>query len=262
MTDGASSSTPELVDRNPVLATGSRVPGWVALGFTLVFCAGRVIAAPSQPLSISSALGVAWWLGVALVIIAAIPQRVEVGAEGLRVAWLGRPRLIHYDEVMRAAPVGDEDVALTFASGEAMRLCRTPLGDASPRAILERIWTTLAAGAEDGAAPIERAALARRGRTFEAWAAALRGVSAAGVQYRQGLTLERLVALAENPAEDVALRAAAAVAVSSALDAEGRKKLGSVASTTMESSLRDALRLVLAARDEATLAAALRRAAT
>lgn len=205
----------------------------------------------------------AFWVAVFIVLLAAIPRRVEVGAEGVRIAWLGPARLVRYEDVRRAEPCGCDDVALTFHGGETLRLARGVFDTTSPRDVLERIWQTLTLGAEGRVRSNERCALGRRGRTLERWCEDLRALALPGMQYRQGLLpADRLLAIATNPAVDVELRCAAAVALSFAggLDDATRDELDAIATYTVDRTLREVFARVAKAGCESDLRAALREA--
>jgi hypothetical protein len=243
--------------RNPILCAGSRVPAWAAMAVVMFLFACWLATDTPDELAFSSTG--TWWLGLAIVILAAIPQRAELGADGMLVTWLGAPRLIRYETITRASPVGDEDVVLVLDSGESLKLRSPMFSPADARTVLVRIWRALAAGAEERVHPHERAALARAGRRTEAWAEALAKVAAAGAQYRQAIPIERLVDIATNPAVSVELRAAAAVAAGAAgaLDAPARARIADAGSQSADGRLRAALASVAAARTSADLAAAL-----
>ena len=237
--------------RNPVFRASSAVPVWGAMLVSSgIFCATQTFAWDQ-----------AAWVALVTVLLAAIPRHVEVGAEGVRIAWLGAGRLVRYEDVRRAEPLGGDDVALTFTSGETLRLVRGGSDGACPRDVLERLWQTLAQGAEDGPRPNERAALARGSRSVEEWLADLRRLATPGTQYRQGLvTLDRLLSIATNPGVEIEIRGAAAVAcaLGGALDEARRDELRAIASLTVDEALREAFLRVAEASVESDLCAALR----
>lgn len=216
---------------NPIFHASSAVPAWSAvLAAVLAFFAAQVLTWDE-----------AAWIALAALLLAAIPRRVEVGAEGLRIAWLGHGRVVRYEDVRRAEPFGRDGVTVTFLSGETVRLARGDFDATSPRDVLERLWSTLSLGAEEGARPNERAVLCRGDRTVEAWLADLRSLAARGGHYRQGLlTLDRLLSLATNPAAPAEIRGAAAVAYAlrGALDESMAEELRAIASLTVDATLR------------------------
>ena len=200
------------------------------------------------------------WVAVLAVLLAAIPRRVEVGAEGLRIAWLGPPRLVRYEDVRRAEPCGTDDVTITFRGGETLRLARGVFDTTSPRDVLERIWETVTLGAEGRVGPNERCALARADRSADAWLEELRSLARRGAHYRQGiLAADRLLAIATNPAVDVELRCAAVVAFASSggLDDATREELRASAALTVDGVLREVFTRVADAKSEEDLRCAL-----
>lgn len=204
------------------------------------------------------------WIAVLAVLFAAVPRHVEVGAEGLRIAWLGRARLVRYEEVRRAEPCGVDDVLITLRGGETLRLARGVFDTRSPRDVLERLWQTVTLGAEGRVRPNERCALTRGDRSVAAWLADLRALAPRGMHYRQGiLGADRLLAIATNPAVEVELRCAALVAFAAAdgLDDAMREELRAIASLAVDRDLREVFMRVANARDEDDFLAALHEAA-
>lgn len=237
---------------NPILSAGSRVPSWAALA-VIVFLFACWISSDS-PADIAASSHGTWWIALGLVVLAAIPQRVEIGADGMLVTWLGAPRLVRYDVVARAAPVGDEDVMLVLETGETLRLRSPMFASSDARAVLARIWRALAAGAEERVQPHEHAVLARAGRTASEWAGSLTLLASPGAQYRQPLAIERLLAIAANPAVPAELRAASAVAAAGALDEGTRAKIADLAAQSADERLRLSLTRIASARSQGDLA--------
>jgi len=238
---------------NPVFRASSAVPAWSAM----LACGCAFFA--SQTINWDRAV----WIAVFGVMMAAIPRRVEIGAEGLRIAWIGSGRVVRYEDVRRAEPAGADDVVLTLMDGETLRLARGVFDVTSPRDVLERIWETVTLRAEGRIGANERCALARGDRTVEAWLDDLRGLARPGLQYRQGiLPADRLLAIATNPAIEVDLRCAAAVALAFAggLDESTRDELRAIASLTVDPTLRAAFALIADARGESDLLLGLREA--
>jgi hypothetical protein len=238
----------------PVLLASSRVPAWLALVAALFASGIANLVVDFDGTGDEPSIGITFWIAVILVVLAAIPRRVAIGAEGLRVAWLGRPRFVRYQQIERAAPVRD-DVVLTIEGGARLRLCKPLFGRETPKTVLQRLWETLAAGAEAGLRPNERAALACAGRRPRLWVEALRALSPHGSHYRQGLglDLERLWIIVENPAVETELRAGAAIAIASSLDGTNRDRLRDIASAAVEPRLRVALESVASAADVSDL---------
>lgn len=238
-----------------LLVASSRVSAWVALALAATLfawgMARRLVDLDGTGEAVTSpSMGFSFWIAVILVVLAAIPRRVAIGADGLRITWLGRPRFVRYQDIERAAPLRD-DVMLTIKGGSQLRLRKPLFSRETPKAVLQRLWQTVAAGAEAGLRPNERAVLARAGRRPRLWVEALRALSPHGSQYRQGLglDLERLWIIVENPAVETELRAGAAIAIAASLDGTNRDRLRSIASATVEPKLRVALESVASAAD-------------
>jgi hypothetical protein len=244
----------EPAERNPVFLARSCVPAWAAFAYVACFAVLPCVLDVAD-VDVTGSLGLAWWVGLGIVALAAVPQRAEVGAEGLRLTWLGPSRLVRYQEIARAAPFGREDVVLVYDGCRELHLRKRPLGEESPRAVLASIWETLVAGAEAGARPNERALLARGARDVRTWTRDLRALVAGGAEYRSGLGDERLDALVANPAVRAELRGAAAVALSSART--DRARLRVLARRTVEPGLRSALTRISDATSEDDLVGAL-----
>lgn len=204
------------------------------------------------------------WISLLAVLLAAIPRRVEVGAEGLRIAWLGPPKLVRYEDVRRAEPCGVDDVTITFRGGETLRLARGVFDTTSPRDVLERIWQTVTLGVEGRVRANERCALARRERNAEVWLDDLRALARPGLHYRQGiLSPDRLLAIATNPAVEIELRCAAVVAfaIAGGLDDATRDELRAISALTVDGVLRDVFVRVADAKHHDDLLTALREVA-
>lgn len=239
------SATPSRID-NPLLTASSRVPAWAALMVATLLIAVRVaffdlFDVDVRARSILTPFGAAWWFCVALVVLAAVPRRIEVGAEGLRIGWLLPPRLVRYEDIVRAAPVGEHDVVLELAGGDTVRIHRSILGGDKPHIVLSRLWQALAAGPSGRLEGHERDLLARGGRSAEDWAEGLRSLGDRGRGYRGPLDEERLWAIVENPTVIGELRLAAAVACAPWLDETRRARLRAIAESTVDEQLRAGL---------------------
>jgi hypothetical protein len=235
---------------NPVLWTRSRIPAWLPAAYA-IGCWLALLVFGHVPLRIAfgrGGLSAAFLLGGLLVLLALLPRRVEIGAEGIRIGWLFMTRTVLYGEIRRAEPVGTKAVSLTTLDGERFSLQTSIiLGSTVPRAVLERLWGSIAAGAEEGTRGAEREALARSGRTTSEWLSALQDLGSPG-NYRQAVfPPARLWAIAENPAVGAEVRAAAVVALLPGLDEPSRDRLRRISGATVEPQLQSALaRLSLA----------------
>lgn len=244
---------------NPRLVARSRVPAWFAAVFAVGLVALRLgcFDTPSfQPSDAAGPLGLLWWSGLVLVVLAAIPRRVEVGAEGLLVGWLLEPRFVRYADVIRAAPFEESGLVVELGSGDVLHVDRTLFGQ-SPRALLGHLWQALSLGAETKVAPHESALLRRGARAVPRWYQALRGLSETTTLYRSALGASRLWAIAESPVLDAELRCAAAVAMATMLDEAGRSSLRALAHGSVVPEVRATFERVARGDDATSLEQAL-----
>lgn len=228
---------------NLVFFAPSRIPAWVAASFVTVLVSARIelisgsVSWPHPP------LGIAWWFGALLVLLCAIPRRVEIGAEGLAVSWLSAPRFVRYDDVVRAAALSSNELLIELSTGETLRICNT-LREGASRTVLTQLWQTIARAAEDDARANECDVLARNGRTTTAWAESLVHLAAAGGEYRSAIDRDRLWEIVRHPAIDAELRAAAAVVLAPSLDPRGRDEMRQIAGRSVIEPLKGALEIV------------------
>lgn len=207
-------------------------------------------ASAKQPLGVAlgavmAALAGGWVLRRALE-----RTRVEIAAEGVRLSWAGRVRLLRYDDItgVRVLPrvSGGQDifgVEIALRAGERVYVpCGTEqrlhLDPAALVAQLQEARSTYADRPAAGAVP----ALERRGRSHRAWITELRRIGAgASVDHRTAaLDPDALVRVLEDPDADPAARAAAAIAAAPA-DPEIKERIRIAASTTASPKLRVAL---------------------
>jgi hypothetical protein len=183
------------------------------------------------------------------------------------LSWFGRKRFIGYDDILlvrrydkgwgRSRQLG---VSVTLQSGEEVAI---PLGqpawsDENVAIIEERIREAMDTFRAGGAAA--DAALLRRGeRGVSDWVHALRAIGAgANADMRTApLPRERLFRIVESPAAGAADRAAAAVALGSDLDDEGKARLKSAAEAVALPKLRVVIDAAASKADDAELEAAL-----
>lgn len=225
---------------NPRLVARSRVPAWFAAVFAVGLVALRLGCFDMrsfQPSNFAGPLGLLWWSGLLLVVLAAIPRRIEVGAEGLLVGWLFEPRLVRYADVVRAAPFEESGLVVELGSGDVLHVERTLFGQ-SPRALLGHLWQALSLGTETRVTPHEDALLRRGSRAVPRWCRELDDLGDASALYRSTLGASRLRAIAESPVIDAELRCAAAVAMAKALDEAGRASLRALARGSVVPEIR------------------------
>lgn len=243
-----------------VVHTTSPVPPALAFGVAMTLGAFALfLHIPTNFLQLGRFFDVVRVLGFVLVVLAGIPRRVHIGPEAIRIRWLFGTRLVRYDDVKRAAPLGS-DVVIVLRDGGGIRLHPPPFG--ARRRIttyaLERIWKTVAAGAESGTRGTEQAVLARAGRPPKEWVAALRELVSRGAQYRRGIDRGRLWTIVENPAIETELRAAAAIALWGTFDDQERERLRAIVDETIDPRLSAALARIADATDESDLESTVR----
>jgi hypothetical protein len=185
-----------------------------------------------------------------------LPQRVDVGHDGVFLRWLGNKRFIPFSQV-EGATLTRLGVTLALRGGQSLelRLSQKDGGaDTQARALLGRITDALAAQADASHAD-EEAHLARGMRDLETWMREMRALGTGELSgYRaQAMPRERLWAVVENPTADHSAREGAALALSASLDEEDRARILALAHRTASPRLRIALDGVGRERDEARL---------
>ena len=167
------------------------------------------------------------------------PRKVDIGHEGIRI----RPILgiggkaIPYTQIRLAAPDGETKIVVRTMSETTHILHAGPFRKISPD-LLNRFWTAVAAGAEDGSRGVERQALARSGRTTAEWRAGLRELAKPATYRNASVSHDRLWTIAENPGLDLEVRGGAIVALSAAaLDDERRARLRRIDAETLHPTL-------------------------
>lgn len=189
-----------------------------------------------------------------------LPQRVDVGHDGVFLRWLGNKRFIPFSavEIVSGNKLGVDlflrgerhvEIRLTQKDGSA---------DAQVNALVARIKEGIAAQAGLTRAD-EEAFLARTGRDLDSWMRDMRtlGAGEMGGYRAAAIPRERLWAVVENPAADPSAREGAALALSATLDADDRSRLAALAQKTAQPRLRVALDGVSREKDEAHLRIAL-----
>lgn len=223
---------------HPVLWTRALVPAWVPVAYGI--CGFVVSQIPWW------AFGIMRWqllvyLGIGFVLmLLAWPQRLEIGAEGLRLhrSFFAR-RIIPFSAIARAAPDGPKKLRLQLQSGQTLWLDTGPWLANTEQELLQRFWGAITAAAQDGPRGIERQSLLRMGRTTAAWRAALREIAKPASYRSATIAHERLWAIAENPGIEREMRGAAIVALASTkLDEATRERLERLDATTVDVALQ------------------------
>jgi hypothetical protein len=168
-----------------------------------------------------------------------LPRKVDIGHEGIRI----RPILgiggkaIPYTQIRLAAPDGPKKLVIRTMTNTT-HVLHAGLFGTIPREVLDRFWTAVAAGAEDGSRGVERQALARSGRTTPEWRAGLRELAKPATYRNATVSHDRLWTIAENPGLDLEIRGGAIVALSaSSLDQTGHARLRRIDAATLHPTL-------------------------
>jgi hypothetical protein len=187
-------------------------------------------------------------------LVALVPTRFTVGADGVEIRWFGRRRFIPHKDIVNAtqyvAGWGNSrytGVALWLESGEEVRI---PIGQARriqnsddrTRMILERI-DEAAAEAKADRADLDPQLLARGDRDVKEWLRVLRsfGAGANATMRTAPIEAEQLWRLVEDPGGEPVARAAAAAALTADPAAESRRRLRAAAEATAAPRLRVAI---------------------
>jgi hypothetical protein len=235
--------------------TLSRLMSKRRYGFTLGVLFGAsflTLGRTVGPHPSSLALALMVLIGFVGAFLALAPTRLDVGADGIALQWLGQTRFIGYEDITvvtrferswgRSRMMGiklllrsNDEVLIPVTTNEWGNL-------ESLRIIEERINEGMASFREGGA--LADAALLKRGeRALSDWVVALRSLGAgANADLRTApVPRDRLFRIVEDPAAAPADRAAAAVALGGELDDQGRTRLKAVAAATAAPRLRIAI---------------------
>lgn len=196
------------------------------------------------------------------------PSRLDIGADGVVMSWLGTARFIPWGDVRSVESYVETEagrkqwhgVQLELGSGE---LVRVPVSQGRAIAtdktevVLERAreaMETFRAGNVAG-----EAMLLRRGtQALGAWLRRLRDLGSETGSYRtEAAAPERLWRIVEDPRAEPDARAGAAVVLAPRLDAAGRDRLRVAAAATALPQMRVALETVASDAAEEELAEAL-----
>lgn len=188
-------------------------------------------------------------IGLAAVLMV-IPTRVEVGADGVLMKWLGRRRFIPSSEIVAALHYEDGfgrnryvGAKLVLHDGQEVKI---PLGsrwsDDDAHGLVERIREAVEAykrgDVESSAALLDRGA-----RPIAEWVRMLKslGAGASATLRTAAMDSERLWHLLESPSAPPKHRAAAAVALATSDEDGARDRIRVAASAVAEPKLRVAL---------------------
>ncbi len=234
------------------------VVGGMAGGTALMSILGQAFGPVAGTVALVSLIAI-----LAVVLVA--PARVEVGADGVLIRWLGRERFFAHDDIrsLRTTTRGMGNnrrklVELELSSGETYVI---PTGSAAfdfgrARSLEARIVAAQQAWA--GGESVHAEALLRRGaRTHQQWVDALQHPHTQSTHRQAPVAPKRLWRIVEDPKSESLDRAAAAIALTPELDAQGRARLARSAAATAAPRLRIALDAVAQNESDEALAEAL-----
>ncbi len=222
---------------------------------------GLVVAGLAAARALEGASASFGVLALASLLVAVLAARVgrtmiDVGIDGMRIREGLRTELIAFHDVesveLERHDRARNGTVILRRKGEA-RQRRISFDDASrAEALHQRIREAMEArGAGLGALDVQM--LDRGDRTFEAWIEALTQLAGRRHTFRElGASNEALFRAVEDPDARPLTRAAAAIALGPYLDAEGRARLSTAASTTVAPKLRIALQIALRITPDAT----------
>jgi hypothetical protein len=239
-----------------------------------IVAAGLAMFAMGLSSMLAAPLGVAMFMAGALTfgVLAAVPSRLRVGADGIEIRWLHTRRFLAYEQISGVVRYekgwGNSRVIglrILLRSGEEVMVPveRTNWDSDQVPLIEERIREGKEA-VRAGDVAVDAAMLQRGDRSVRDWVAALRAIgSGANVTLRTApVPRDRLMRIVEDSSQPAPARAAAAVALGSELDEEGRARLRLVAEATVAPKLRISIERAASARDDAEIEAALEEVAS
>ncbi|MDI1448367.1 hypothetical protein [Polyangium sp. 6x1] len=248
-------------DERPIFSLPSPLLPW--LGLLL----GVAVAALARGLTREGLWGATLWaaLVLAVLVVLLFPRKLVVGEDGLLLVWV-RARFIPYRDV---AYVETSDgfyfrnpgINIVLRSGRAVDFATSIFKErwAERDALLSLIRCTIEA--ERARRPARAPdALVRGGRTYDAWARALRAIGSGAHEGMRTspVPAEELLRVAESPDAPVVDRAAAFVALAASQDPEHVRRLRIAVDLTAAPDTKTALQAALAAEgDEASIAEAL-----
>lgn len=188
-----------------------------------------------------------------------LPQRVEVGHDGIFLRWLGNKRFLPFSQISAATLTG-LGVNLLLQKGGSLEIRLTQKegdADAQARSLLSRIEEGLAAHV--ALSHDEEAYLVRGQRDLATWLREMRalGTGEAGGYRAPSIPRERLWEVVESASADRSAREGAALALSATMDEEERARIVALAHRTASPQLRIAFEGVGRAEDETRLRVAL-----
>jgi len=217
----------------------------ILVGFGGLIAGGGLMALAT---AISPALmpvaGLMWF--AAMITLMAAPTRLDIGADGLLLRWLGRERFFSYDEIVavsqRKRGCGNNAVQLvdlTLRNGEqyAIPVTQSNWDTGETSGIQARIRASVAQRRSQQ--PVSPAALVARGEqsTLE-WVRRLRSLTSVGAHRRGAIEVERLWQSVEDHATRAIDRATAALALGSSLSPDERQRMDRVAKAVASPQLR------------------------
>ncbi len=203
--------------------------------FAASACVGLYLAIPHYPL-----LGVVTFVLLVPLLsgtVGVAGAQVRIGADGVEHRWLWQRRFVPFREIRDFREEGDV-LVLVLVDGSELRWATFKLkgeGTTLASRLREAMDGFRSRVADDGAAW-----LARGERSRSEWVSALRSLGAGGGRsYRASPpSKEALWRFVEDPAADVDVRAAAAIALGASLDDAGRARLRVAARVTVSPKLR------------------------
>ncbi|MBX3186989.1 MAG: hypothetical protein KF819_08240 [Labilithrix sp.] len=203
-------------------------------------------------------------LGYAVIVLPVVlPQRVEVGQDGVFLRWLGNRRFVPFAQIedVTTTPFG---IVLLLHGGKRFEIRLSYKDDAATierRALFDRIEAGLARHRSALRAD-EETLLARGSRDVETWVREMVTLGAGEAAGYRAIAIprERLWEIVESPSADPSAREGAAIALHAALDDDERLRLVALVHNTASPRLRVALDGLSRERDGARLRVALENA--
>jgi hypothetical protein len=205
-------------------------------------------------MDVSPTAVVALFMAVALTAgaLSATPTKLDIGADGLLLRWLGRDRFIPYDDIemiaQRQRGNADHRIELVDVKLESGDTYVIPIGpgewDSSEAdAIYARIYAAI--DQHRRRVPVHSQALIDRGkRSHLDWAQSLRSRMEVGAHRRAAVSLDALWRTIEDHGSRAIDRAASAVALGEHLSDADRTRLKRISNSVASPKLRIAIERV------------------